>query len=119
MITGWLLKIVLGFALAALVIYEGGSPLIVRVQLDGVASDTARIARKALETSGQPAAEKAADDYAAEKSASVTSFEVTPKRGVVVTLRRTAPSLVLGKWDKTKSYYDVSAEGRSEKSGEL
>ena len=119
MISGWLLKLVVGFALAAAVIYEGGSPLIVRVQLDGVASDTARIARKALETSGEPAAKKAADDYAAEKSASVTSFEVTPKRGVVVTLRRTAPSLVLGKWDKTKSYYDVSAEGRSEKSGEL
>jgi hypothetical protein len=101
-ITGWLLKLVLSFALAALVIYEAGSPLIVRVQLDGVA-----------------AAEKAADEYAADRSASVTAFEVTPKRGVVVTLRRIAPSVVLGKWDKTKSYYEVSAEGRSEKSGEL
>ena len=119
MITGWLLKLVVGFALAAAVIYEGGSPLIVRVQLDGVASDTARIARKALETSGEPAAKKAADDYAAEKSAAVTAFEVTPKRGVVVTLRRIAPSLVLDKWDRTKGYYEVSVEGRSEKSGEL
>lgn len=119
MITGWLLKLILSIALAGLVLYEVGAPLVVRVQLDGTASDTARVARRALETGGRESAEQTANEYAAKHSATVAAFDVTPKRGVVVTLQRTAPSLVLGKWDKARSYYDVRVEGRSEKNGEL
>jgi hypothetical protein len=119
-ISGWLLKLVLSLGLLALVVFEAGSPFIARVQLDGIAADVARVGRVSYEKSGQARQAKAeAEAKAAEEEVALTNFEITREGGVSVTVQRTAPSVVVSKWDKAKSYYDVSVDGLSEKGGEL
>lgn len=114
MISGWVIRLVVSLSLFALVIFEAGSPLVARVQLDGLASDIALEASREVKKAGAASAKAGAERAAAEEGAVLTRFEVTPSGGVAVTVNRTAPSLVFGKWDKTKSYYDVSVDGLSE-----
>lgn len=116
MITGWVVRLVLSLALFGLVLFEAGSPWIARVQLDGIANETARQARRTLETSrSQVQAEATAEAVAAEDGAEVTNFSITPEGDVALTITRTAPSVLLGKWDKTKGYYEVSAHALGKK----
>jgi len=114
-ISGWVVRLVVSLALVGLVLFEAGSPLIAKVQLDGLAHESARQARRTYEREGTARAAKAtAEKVAAEEDAAVTDFEITKEGGVALTVQRTAPSVVLGKWDKTKSYYQVRVDGLSE-----
>lgn len=115
MISGWLIRLVISLGLLAVVVFEAGSPLITRVQLDGLAGDVALEARRQLDRSTKAQAQKVAEELAAEEGATLTRFEVTPAGGVAVTVNRKAASIVLGKWDKTQGFYDVSVDGLSEK----
>lgn len=114
MISGWVIRLVVSLGLLALVLFEAGSPLMTRLQLDGVAAETARQANREFAKSGsKAAAEKAAQAEAAQAGASLVGFAVT-EGSAAVTVSRKAPSLVFGKWDKTKGYYDVKVDGLSE-----
>ena len=115
MISGWVVRLVVSLALLGLVLFEAGSPLIAKVQLDGLAHETARQARRTYDRSGIAREAKAtAEKVAGEEDAAVTAFAITRDGGVALTIQRTAPSVILGKWDKTKSYYQVSVDGLSE-----
>ena len=114
MISGWVVKLVVSLVVVALALFEAGSPLITRVQLDGVAAEAARQANREFDKSGsKKAAEEAARAEAEESGAALTNFNVD-KNSAAVTISRVAPSVVFGKWDKTKSYYNVSVNGVSE-----
>ena len=116
MITGWVVRLVVSLVLLAVVLFEAGSPLIARVQLDGVAAESARQARRTYDRSGSArSAEDTAKRIASEDGAAVTAFEVTREGDIALTVTRTAPSIVLGKWDKTKSYYEVSVDAVGKK----
>ena len=116
MITGWVVRLALSLALLGLVLFEAGSPWVARVQLDGIAHETARQAYRTYERSGSARqAQETADTVAAEDGATVTDFAITKEGEVALTLTRTAPSVVLGKWDKTKSYYEVSVDALGKK----
>lgn len=115
MITGWVVRLVVSLALLALVLFEAGSPLIARVQLDGIATESARQAKRELDRSGERQARATAEQIAAEDGAEVTAFEITQEGDVALTITRTAPSVVLGKWDRTKSYYEVSVDALGKK----
>lgn len=114
MISGWVVRLVVSLALVALVLFEAGSPWITRVQLDGVAAESARQANREYDKTGsKAAAEKKAQETAAASGAALIGF-VVAKDSAAVTVSRKAPSVIFGKWDKTKSYYDVKVDGLSE-----
>jgi len=106
-ITGWLMKIVVSFVLVGLVLVEVGSPLVTRGQIDGVAHDAADSAALDLLDHNDPErARQVAQDIADDKDVVLEAFTID-QRGVRVTVVRQAWSLVLKKWDRTKSWYDV------------
>lgn len=114
MISGWVVRLLVSLALVGLGLFEAGSPLITRVQLDGVAAEAARQANREFDKSGSKAnAEKAARAEAEEGGATLTAFAVD-KNSAAVTISRVAPSVLFGKWTKTKGYYNVSVNGVSE-----
>lgn len=107
MVVGWLVKIVLSLVLTALVIVEAGSPLITRAQIDGVAHDAAdSAALELLDRNDLERARDVAQEIADDHDVVLESFTVD-QRGLRVTVARKAWSLVMKKWDKTKTWYDV------------
>jgi len=106
-ITGWLLKIVVSFAVAGLLVAELGAPLVTRAQIDDVAHDAAdNAAFDLLDHNDFARAKAVAQQIADDKGVVLENFTVD-QRGVRVTVARESWSLVLKKWDKTKSWYDV------------
>lgn len=118
MITGWLVKIVLGIALAGFLAIELGSPLVMQAQLDGVAHDAADAAGLELRTSGNhELAEAEAARVAKENSATLEEFTVQERNAARVTVRKEARSFLLKKWDRTESWYDVKKSATSTDEG--
>jgi Flp pilus assembly protein TadG len=117
-ITGWLVKIILGIALLGFLLVELGSPLVMQAQLDGVAHDAADAAGFELRTSGNAeTAEAEAARVAEENNATLEEFTVDQERNARVTVRKQARSFLLKKWDRTKSWYDVKKSATSADEG--
>ncbi|HEX9969985.1 MAG TPA: hypothetical protein VGB03_07585 [Acidimicrobiales bacterium] len=115
MITGWLVKLVLGIAVVGFLLIELGTPLIVRTQLDGIAHESADQAGFALRNGGNAeAAEAAAVEQASKDKAEVTEFAITPEGEARVTVRKEAKSYLFKKWDRTKGWYDLKASATSQ-----
>lgn len=115
MITGWLVKIVLGFALVGVAIVEAGSPLVTRAQIDDVAHEAADNAALALQESRDfGRACQVAHEVAARNDAYIGVGECKVAQGeVTVTVHKTAWSLFLKKWSETKSWYEVNVTASS------
>ncbi|MDQ1445450.1 MAG: hypothetical protein QOI20_1914 [Acidimicrobiaceae bacterium] len=115
MITGWLVKIVLVVALIGLVAVEGGSPLITRAQVDGTAHDAADdAAAEYFQHHNADAAKAVAQELADKEHAAMPEFSVDANTGTVhVKLEKQARSLLLKKWSKTKSWFDVRVTAES------
>lgn len=115
MITGWLVKIVLGFALVGLAIVEAGSPLVTRAQIDGVAHDAADAGARALqETRDYGRACQVAQEVASRNDTYIGVGECKVDQSeVTVTVHRNAWSLVMKNWSKTKSWYEVNVTASS------
>lgn len=115
MITGWLVKLVLGIAVTGFVAIELGTPLVVRAQLDGSAHDAADEAGFVIRDGGsQEAAAQAAAEVAAKNDADVEAVGVDEQGKVSVTLRKQAKSYLLKKWDRLQSWYEVRVSATSE-----
>lgn len=115
MITGWLVKLVLGIAIVGFLAIELGTPVIVRTQLDGLAHDAADEAGFVIRDRGSPeAAQQAAAAIAAKDDATVEAFSVDEQGKVTVTLRKEARSYLLKKWDRLKGWYDIKKTATSE-----
>lgn len=107
MITGWLLKMVLSFALVGFLLVEGGSPLITRAQLDDVAHDAADNAvLEILDHNDAEQARAVAEEIATDEDAALTRFTID-QQGVTVTVEREARSFLLKKFEPLESWYDV------------
>ena len=118
MISRFLAKVVLGIAVVGIVAVELCSPLVVRVQLDGVAHDAADESAFALSRSGNAAtARAAAEQIVLDHGASLRSYEIDAAGTVRVTVAREAPSIVVKKLDQAKSWYDVSVDATAAKRG--
>ena len=118
MISRFLAKVVISILVLGFVAFELGSPLIVRLQLDGVAHDVADESALALGQSRNPSmARGTADQIVLNRGASLRSFEIDAAGAVNVTVAREAPSLILKKVGKTKSWYDVSVAAAAPKRG--
>jgi hypothetical protein len=118
MISRFLAKVVISIVVLGLAAVELGSPLIVRLQLDGLAHDVADESAFTLSQSRNAGSARAtADQIVLDRGASLRSFEIDGAGAVNVTVAREAPSLVLKRLDKVKSWYDVSVAAVAPKRG--
>ena len=108
MISGWILKLVIGIAVAGLVLFEVGSPVVTGVMLDGQAHDAASDAAKDY-FSGHDVnkAQAVAQQDADTDGAKLEHFDVDGQGTVHVTLSKQAKSYVLHNFGPTKSWYTV------------
>ena len=118
MISRFLIKVVLVIVVVGGAIVEFGSPLVVRAQLDGVANDAADESAFALAQSRNAVlAQSTAEQIIAGRDASLRSFQIDSAGAVNVTVAREAPSLILKKWGKVKSWYDVVVNASAARRG--
>ena len=109
MISRWLVKIVVGIAIAGFVLFEVGSPVVTRVILDGQAHDAATDAAKDYFSGHDADKAKAAAQHDADgDGATLAAFSVDAQGTVHVTLSKKAKSYVLHNFGPTKHWYDVS-----------
>lgn len=96
-VTGWLFKLVLSFAIIGLVVYEAGAVVLSRVQVDQIAIDAAREAGFSYGKDGSTAkAEKTAVAFAARSGADVVDFRIDRQNETVtVTIRKDASTLII------------------------
>lgn len=116
MITGWLFKLLIGFALTAVVIFDGGSILVNYFTLDSTADDIAIALSTDLAGGQNPdvrAMEDKAETLARESEARLIDFSVDQDEVVHVTIRRRASTLVVGKIGWIKDWARATAQGRA------
>jgi len=108
MISRWLLKLVVGIALAGLVLFELGSPLVTKTILDGQAHDAANDAAHEYFQNHDPDRARAiAQQDADDDHATLTAFDIDDQGTVRVTLSKQARSYVLHNFGPTKDWYTV------------
>ncbi|HSH61187.1 MAG TPA: hypothetical protein VK988_16415 [Acidimicrobiales bacterium] len=118
MISRFLAKVVISIVVLGFAAIELGSPLVVRLQLDGIAHDVADEAARVLGQSRNAAQARAtAEQIVVDRDATLRSFEIDTAETVNVTVAREAPSIVLKKVDAVKSWYDVSVAATAPKRG--
>lgn len=106
MIGGWLLKLVLGLALAAVLAFEAGSPLLTKAQLDDRAHNAGSAAWRDLRDHQDHERAIAAGFEAG--GGDVEAVEVLPDGSIKVTMKTTAKSIFVRKYiKKLASYYEV------------
>ena len=110
----WLTKIVVMIALVGLAVVEVGSPMVTRMQLDGVAHDAADgAAHELFEHPDVERARATAGELAAQRSAGLKEFQVDAQGVVHVTVQRQARSLVLRNWQRARGWFDVEVSASS------
>lgn len=116
MITGWLVKVVVTIALVGFLAVELGAPLVTRAQLDDLAHDAADNASlEILNSRDIERAKAVATEILTDKNATLKEFALNDQGGISLTAEREARSLLLKKWDRTKSWYLVRVKVTSER----
>jgi hypothetical protein len=104
-----LLKLVIGIALAGLVLFELGSPLVTKTILDGQTHDTANdAAHEYFQNRDLGRAQAVAQQDADSNHAKLVDFHIDDQGTVHVTLSKQAKSYVLHNFGPTKDWYTVS-----------
>ncbi|MFP5328108.1 MAG: hypothetical protein ACLGHT_11580 [Acidimicrobiia bacterium] len=115
MISGWLIKVVVGIALAGFLVIEIGSPLLKKAELDDAAHRAAdEAALELLDSRNIEAAKQVCAEIATEEEVNLDSCELDSNGDIAVTVSDTARSFLFGKLDATKKFYDVEAEATAE-----
>lgn len=98
-VTSWLLRLLIILALFGIAVFEAGSILIARVQVDGIAIDAAAEAgSEYARFHSEPSAEQAAKDVARRSDARVVDFRISADgREVVVTVEKRAKTIFVHK----------------------
>jgi len=111
-ISGWIIKLVLGIALGGLILFEVGSPVVTGVMLDGQAHDAATDAAKDYFSGHNVDSAQAAAQHDADgDGATMTAFHIDGDGTVHVTLSKKAKSYVLHNFGPTKNWYTVTKSG--------
>ncbi len=104
----WLTKIVVMIALVGLAVVEVGSPMVTRMQLDGVAHDAAdSAAHELFERPDVARARATAGAVVTQRSAGLKDFQIDAQGVVHVTVERQARWFVLRRWERAKGWFDV------------
>lgn len=116
MISGWLIKIVLGIAAIGFGIIELGSPLIAQAQADDSAHAVADAAGLAVQFNYTPEALQAAcAAKAVEQEVELVACELSGSNEVSVTVRKVARSYLLKNFEQTKKYYVVEKSATAQR----
>ncbi|HEX9695952.1 MAG TPA: hypothetical protein VGB64_06520 [Actinomycetota bacterium] len=110
-ITGWLLRLIIGLVLLGLVFFEAGAVVVARVGVDGTAQTASREAALIYGTSKNPdVARNEAEKAAVQGGARVVEFTISPDgQEVTVTLERIAKTFVIHKIGPLKKFATVRA----------
>lgn len=116
MISTFWVKTIVGVGLVVLVLFEAGSPQVTKIQLDSAASKAALDSLVDFEKNQNVDVARAIAQAEADKAhAKLEAFSADNRGGVTLTFYRRARSLVLYRWKKTTTYYDVRVEGSSKR----
>ena len=117
MVSGWLIKVVLGIVLAGGLVIELGAPFVARAQADDAANQIAdetafRINRRRTTLQQlQEVCKAEADKHRVELLECEVDADATE---VTVRVRKEARSLVLKNWSATEDWYYPEVESSSE-----
>lgn len=118
MVSRFLVKVVVVIAVVGVAAVEVGSPLVTRLQLDGVAHDAADDAAYTLFQSRDANQSRAtAEQVVARRDATFRDFHIDTAGAVHVTVGREAPSFLLKKWERLESWYDVTVAATAARRG--
>ena len=108
MISRWLVKIVIGIALAGFLVVELGSPLLTRATLDGQTHQAAEdAAHEMFQSRNADKARTVAAQDAQDDHAKLETFDIDGQGTVRVTLSKQAKSYVLHNFQPTRDWYNV------------
>lgn len=115
MISGWLVKVVVGIAVAGFLIIEIGSPLLKKAELDDAAHRAAdEAALEFLDTRNIETARQTCAEIASEEDVDLDKCDLDSNGHIAVRVSDTARSFLFGKIDATKKFYEVDAEATAE-----
>lgn len=110
MIAGWLIKVIVGIALAGFLVIELGSPLVARAQADDAAHEVANEAAFRLrDTNTQQTLDDACAAEASDQNVTVVKCGINAENEIEVTVTKKARSFLLDKFDQTKKWYVAEA----------
>jgi hypothetical protein len=109
-ISGWLIKVILGILLVGFAVVELGSPLVAKAQADDAAHEVANEASFRLrDLKTQEVLDATCKAEAAKHSVDIVACGVNSKNEVAVTVHKHARSFLLDRISVTKDWYDVEA----------
>ena len=119
MISGWLIKVVLGIAIAGFLAVELGSPLINKAQAQDAADEIAtEVGFRLRDTFTNEAMRETCQTEAEEHSVTIDldagdcTFD-TSSEEVVVTVHKEARSFLFKKFGPMEDWYDINATART------
>lgn len=117
MVSGWLIKVVLGIALVGAILIEAGSPLIARAQADDAANEVAQeTAFRLRDNFTQATLDESCEQEAERHDVTVVQCDFDQSTDeVVVRVRKEARSLVLKKWSATEDWYYPEVTARKKR----
>lgn len=119
MITGWLVKIALGIAVAGVLVYDAGAIAVNFFGLDSTATDVANELSSAVgdgdvDPHNQHELQRAARRYARPRGARVAGASYdTENQAIRVRLRREADTLIVGRVGLVEDWGKATADGRA------
>jgi len=116
LIIGWIGKLVLGFVVVGIVIFDAGSILVNFFTLDSTADEIAIELSLRVGTGTSPTSrelERSAQELATQAEARLLRVEIDSEKVVHVRLRRRADTLVVGRIGPIKDWARATADGRA------
>lgn len=109
---GWLVRMAIGFAIIAVVLFDAGAIITARFQVDGVAIEAANQAGMNFDAhESRTKAQRVADEYAVKHGSDLLSFVVDQEREVVIVrLSKRAPTLLLHRIGPLRRFATQEAE---------
>ncbi len=116
MISGWLIKIVLGIAAIGFGIVELGSPLIAQAQADDSAHTVADAAALAVQFNfTEEALQASCQQTAAAQAVELLACGLSGSNQVSVTVRKEARSYLLKNFEQTRKFYVVDKSATAQR----
>jgi len=113
-ITGWIIRLLIGVAIAGLALFETGAVIVNLVSTDSLASRAAEAAAESYARDGSTTKARQACERRAEE-AGADCIELTVRRSTVsARVRKVAPTLVIDKIGPIEQYATAEAEASAE-----
>ena len=116
-VSGWLIKVVLGIALFGAIVIEVGSPLVAKAQADDAATQIAdETSFRLRDDFTQEALEESCAEEGAKHDVEVIVCDFDRDTDeVIIRVRKEARSLILKNWSATEDWYLPEVTARSKR----